>query len=436
MEKNIEKFNSKWTQLLFLGFVTVNVIYFYNNFLSYFYNKGANADESYWHTLYDLKTVSVDQISSAQSQPFIFVSSIVNFFLNDPKMATRWISLVLAFGLLYFLFKKFKFGNINFLEKIIISTFMFCTLFITSQMYNGTPDFLSVVLMVPILMFIIKYQNIQLQKVHIYPIIFIGFISGLAVSTRPTVIVIFLAFVLSLLLVYKKHFFTNKTKFIIGLIAIGVFALINFKPIINQHTVVLDVKEIPKEMGTSWFEMNYLMAKKRDQNEIPNSKWLSAQDVIEYKRANPKAFIPKNQFDLLVNCPGLYFRQMMRMFIKAMYTNFRFNYFLFPLLLSVFFLENKKIRKKINKFLESEIEDTEILKFKTLILTHILSILIFSFLAVKMFEARWVIATLIIFAFYALEYLLKFKKNFRFFVYNCCFITGIILYLVTFYKEM
>ena len=83
------------------------------------------------------------------------------------------------------------------------------------------------------------------------------------------------------------------------------------------------------------------MAKYWDSNKIPHTQWISTQEVIEFKKSNPNFKFPKNQIDLLIKEPGLYIRQMVRMFITALYTSYRFMYLLFPILL-LSFINNKK----------------------------------------------------------------------------------------------
>ena len=66
------------------------------------------------------------------------------------------------------------------------------------------------------------------------------------------------------------------------------------------------------------------MAKFWDEGKIPNSQWLSSKDVVQYKKQNPNAFIPKSNLDLLFNEPKLYLKQMVRMFISANFTLLRY----------------------------------------------------------------------------------------------------------------
>src|SRR5690606_5154824 len=159
---------------------------------------------------------------------------------------------------------------------------------------------------------------------------------------RPTTLVLIGAFYITLvLLIGLKPIFLKKN-FIVAASCIIIISFFNFLPIVEQQRIILDVKEIPEETGVNWFQRNYLMAKYWDANKIPNTQWISTQEVIDFKKENPAFVFPKNQFDLLVKEPGLYFRQMVRMFVKAMYSNYRFMYMLFPLLF-LSFLTHKKL---------------------------------------------------------------------------------------------
>jgi hypothetical protein len=207
--------------------------------------------------------------------------------------------------------------------------------------------------------------------------------------------------------------------------------LINFLPAIQEQKIILDVKEVPKETGVNWFQRNYLMAKFWDSNQIPNTQWVSTNEVIEFKKQNPNYDFPKNQIDLLLKEPGLYFRQMIRMFVKAMYTSYRFMYLLFPLLF-LSFLKNKRFKTIC---LINQNNTNSVVINKIIIVFHLSSIIVFSFLAVKLFEFRWVIPVMILYTFYAIRYLTKLTEKARFLVYNFSFITGIILFVLFFVKN-
>ena len=170
------------------------------------------------------------------------------------------------------------------------------------------------------------------------------------------------------------------------------------------------------------------MAKFWDSKQIPNTQWISTQEVIAFKKQNPNHIFPKNQFDLLMKEPGLYARQMIRMFVKGVYSSFWLMYFLFPGLL-VSFLKWKKI-----KFISdvNTSNENSVVKNKIIVVFHFISILAFSFIAVKMFEFRWIIPIMILYTFYAVNYLSKLPEKSRFLVYNFSFLSGILLYTLYF----
>ena len=133
---------------LFVLFLIFNLYYFISNFLFSFLNKGSNADEYYEDHLYTVTGFSVENVFYTASQPYIFLSSAVDYFLRMPKISTRLISLVVCIGLLVFFIKKIKAINGSLLEKVYNSTLFICAIFITNQMYIGTSDFLSFALVV------------------------------------------------------------------------------------------------------------------------------------------------------------------------------------------------------------------------------------------------------------------------------------------------
>ena len=87
-----------------------------------------------------------------------------------------------------------------------------------------------------------------------------------------------------------------------------------------------------------------------------------------------------------------------------------------------------------NLFRECCRNEKIIFQNKIMVVFHMLSIIIFSFLAVKLFEFRWVIPNLILYTYFSLNYLSKFPEKYRFLVYNLNFISGIVLYILYIYK--
>ncbi|WP_293870298.1 hypothetical protein, partial [Flavobacterium sp.] len=252
----------------------------------------------------------------------------------------------------------------------------------------GTSDFLSFCFLIAGFLMIV--ESISLNKINLSnsKSVLVGSFLGLAMATRPTAMVLIISLFISLFLILGSKSIFCRTSLTIVVSSVLFFCVINILPIVQKHTVVLDVKEIAKETGVNWFQRNYLMAKFWDSNKIPTTKWISTQEVIIFKKENPNFVFPKNQFELLIKEPKLYAKQMIRMTIKAIYTSYRFMYFLFIVLLFSFVI--KKIK---NISINEEIINQN----KVIIIFHFISILLFSFLAVKLFEFRWVIPCMVLY---------------------------------------
>jgi len=426
------KFTYNWyaSIFLFMGFIIVNLYFFTNNFSNTFLNVGGNGDEYYQYNLYSISNLTIEKIFYTPSQIYIFLCSTVDYVLKNPMMSTRVVSLIACFFLIITFIRRLILEKNDTIEKIYKSTLFICAIFITNQMFIGTSDFLSVVFIIPAFLLIIENFEFGKINLNLRQSVFVGVFFALSVATRPTTLVLILAFYITFFILagFKPLFSKENLRAFIA--SVVVLFIINFLPIIEQHKIILDVKEVPEATGVNWFQRNYLMAKYWDANKIPNTQWLSTQDVIDYKKANSNFVFPKNQIDLLVKEPGLYFRQMTRMFIKAMYSSYRFMYLLFPFLF-LSFIVNKKFRmiNEVNSTCEKSLFQN-----KFIIIFHLISIVIFSFLAVKLFEFRWVIPTMTLYVFFALNYLSAFPLKVRYLVYNLSFISGIIMYSLFFMK--
>lgn len=415
---------------LFLGFIVLNLYYFINNLFFYFFNKGNNGDEYYEYNLYSIAPISLEKIFYTPSQPYIFISSCFNYVLNDPKTATRLVSLVVCLFLIFYFLKRINSIKGTLLEKAYKSTFFICAIFITNQMFIGTSDFLSFVFIIPPLLIIIESQQFGKMNLSRKQSIVIGVLFALSVTTRPTSLVLLLSFYLSFIFLAGFKTIFCKENYLIGITSLMVFLMINAMPLVEQNKIILDDKEIPEEIGVSWFQRNYLMAKYWDSNKIPHTQWISTQEVIAFKKANPNFDFPKNQIDLLLKEPGLYLRQMIRMFVKGLYTSYRFMYLLFPILF-LSFLKSEK-HKSIGDI--NNRNEKIVFQNKIVIVFYFLSIIGFSFLRVKLFEFRWIIPCMILYTYFSLCYLSKFPEKYRFLVYNVSFISGIVLYILFFIK--
>lgn len=413
--------------LLFILFLAVNLYYFINNFYLTFLNKGSNGDEFYESYLYSVSDISIDKIFYTPSQTYVFITSCLDYFINSPKISTRLVSLVSCILLILYFIRRINFVESSFIEKIYKVTLFTCAIFITNQMFVGTSDFLSCVLIVPPFLIIIESLNLGRINLSIRRSILVGALFGLSIATRPTILVLIGAFYITFLILLGIKSMICRENVTITISSLIILSIVNFYPLVEQNRIILDIKEIPEKTGVNWFQRNYLMAKNWDANTIPQTQWISTQEVINFKKENPNFIFPKNQVDLLMKEPGLYIRQMIRMFIKALYSSYRFMYLLFPLLFLSFF--RTESLNAIN--IQSE---KNILQNKFIIIFHLISILLFSFLAVKLFEFRWVIPILILYTYFAINYLSKFPEKLRFLVYNFSFFSGIVMYLLHFIK--
>jgi hypothetical protein len=419
-------YNRTTSLILFVIFALLNAVYFINNFFLFFLNKNDNADEYYHHNVYSLANLSLEKIFCSPSQPFIFIASLFNVVVNDPKIATRLVSLVFSSLLIIFLIRKSNKDKTERIEQVFKTTLFLCAIYITNQHYIGTSDFLSYFFIVIAMYLMLKAEEWRNLQYSNKKAILIGLLFALTIATRPTALILIACFYAALAIIIGVKAIFSKSNIIIVASTVFFILLINAYPLTHQNTLVFDVKEIPKETGVTWFQRNYLMAKNWDSHKTPNTKWVSIQEVIDFKKENPTFVFPKNQLELAIREPAMYARQMVRMSFKALYSSFRFMCFLFPLLFLAFFIHKTRF-STVNKAIVDQ--------SKVMVLFHGISIIVFSFIAVKLFEFRWVIPILILYVFYALKFLSYFPKNIRNFIYNLCFLCGIVLYTYFYYKE-
>lgn len=97
--------NKKVNYSIFLIFIALFFWASFNLFKKIFLNEGFNADEYYLTNVYNFKEIDFIKITSIPSQLYILLSSLLNSFINDPKMATRSVSLLMLFffSFLFFL---------------------------------------------------------------------------------------------------------------------------------------------------------------------------------------------------------------------------------------------------------------------------------------------------------------------------------------------
>lgn len=400
--------NNKLQFSIFISFLFFSSIASFVIFKKYFLNPGCNADEYYLHNIYDIKNVTIETITFVPSQLYVFLASLINFFLCNPKMATRLVSFLALFSILsYFLFKIRKLNVRNDI-KVHFFLILFFVLNITRQPFIGTSDFLAYFFYI---IFIIELNEIFFQEMPLTgkKIFWISLFLAMSIVTRPTVLVILVVYLFCLLCFFRTKIFNFKLVFLLPIFSLLFIGLFNFGPLINNRSLVLDIKEVPKEIGTSWLERNYLMAKFWDEGKIPQTKWLSSDEVLEYKRQNPSAYIPKSNLDLLINEPKLYVKQMIRMFISANYTMILYINIFYLIAIYIVFKKYNQKQSFFNFNNSFVLIDEKLIRFTLLLFC--LSVLFFSFLAIKLFEFRWVIPVMIVMVWNVLISLTKLKVS-------------------------
>ena len=415
--------NKKTIVFLALLFLIVNFI-LQIKFFKTFTNPGPNGDENGYKFLLDsFNAFNLNSFSNSNTQPFVFISYLFNQVFQNTRFTIRFVSLLsslICLGFLFYYYKKYKFISIvenKRLNDLIIFNVLFAVYFILEQHFSGTSDALSVAFGLPA---IVLFTELLLNKRN-HNSLFIGALFALSFTTRPTFILLFIAFFIALFFFYPKEIISKKCLAVIGFF-IFFTSLINYSPLLNDGKIILDIKEVPKNTGTSWFEMNYLMAKKWDAGEIPNTKWLSYIDVIKFKKENPDFVFPKNHLEILLNDTGLFFRQMLRMLSVSLYSSFRYLYFLFPFLIFYYFLNSNK----------KELVETKKVYF--VVCFYFFALLLFMASAFKLMEFRWMQIPIVFFAFYALHFSKDITNEKRIVLFNLVFLTGIGFFILKMLK--
>jgi hypothetical protein len=252
----------------------------------------------------------------------------------------------------------------------------------------------------------------------------IGLLFALSCTTRPTFLVVFLAYLIVVAILKPNKLF-SKNLIICGFSFIFGVAAINTYPLLTKGKISIDDKDPPKGSGIpTWFEMNYLMAKKWDTGEIPRTKWFSQEEVLAFKKANPTFDYPKNHLDVLLRDPGMYFRQMIRMFVISLYSSFRYLYFLFPFLILFIIRKRKVITPEIIKV------------YLFAVLFYFASLLIFMGMRIKMMEFRWMHILIVFYLFYGLDATKFISEKNRYFLINGSFALGILFYVLNFLRDL
>lgn len=419
------EWNRKSTAFLAVGFLLVNLALQYMFCGDYFLSPNANGDENgYTFLVAGIENFDLRFFSRTNAQPFIFMAYLFNLVFDDARFSVRFTSLAvcsLSLGFVCWYYLKYKFthfvqGSAT-LNKFIAVSILFAVYFILSLQYSGASDGFSMAFAIPGLLLLT--QVLLYGKRH--NLILIGFLLAISFTSRPTFLLMMLGFLFSLLLFFPKRVFSKKL-IATGLVFCLFTGLINIVPVLESKRIVLDVKEIPKEVGTSWFEMNYLMAKKWDSGELPNTQWLSSTDVMQYKKENPDFVFPKNMFEVAISEPGLFFRQLLRMTGISMYSSLRYLYFLFPFLL-VYPLVKRK---------DADPADTRKVYFTVGL--YFITLFIFMCYVLKLMEFRWMQLCLVLYAFYALDFSKGITPQRRILLFNAVFLAGILFFILKMLK--
>lgn len=420
MRKTLIKIFPYLNVMFLLATLTFQIFFF----KLFFLNTGFNGDEKAYFTQVSEGFFSASYISGSLSQPYTFLAGLLHLGIADAMLCNRLISLLSCVFLLIFLFryfKKYKFSEFisvhPFWNNLALFNILLALVTVIRGHLVGTPDMLSVSFAVPAFLLLIEsIRNGKNGKGLV-----IGLLFALSFTARPTFLVVLLAFMAAVLIVYRKLIF-SRVVILTGIYFCLFTALINFYPLLENGKIIIDDKEPSETSGTSWFEMNYLMAKKWDAGEIPRTKWLSQYDVQQYKKDHPDFIFPKNHLDLIMSEPGLFFRQMLRMGIISLYSSFRFLYLLFPFLLIFAF----------RKHMRRSQEDKRIALF--VLCFYFAALFLFMFMRIKLMEFRWMHILLIYYGFYSLDLTRNISEKQRLVLFNGSFIIGILFCIAAFLR--
>jgi len=409
-------------------FLCVNIFYHFTSMDKIFFNLSDNGDEFYQNHVYDIGYFDLAVMSSSRSQPFLFVSSLIDSLLDNPRFSTRLVSLISGLFVIVYFVKVIvrRSRNTNLILAICGLSIFVSSVVITNQIFIGTPDFLASTLLVFGIYLIIEKSNSLCHKLSIKWILIVGFLFGLSVATRPTMILVLFCLVLSIILFLgiNQIVIKNVSSILLGVIV--TLTIINLAPILTENKIILDVKSIPQEFGVTWFDRNYLMAKMWDEGTLSNKIWLSTQDVIDFRKNNPHIDYPSNQVEFMINDTSLFLRQMFRMFTMGIYSSIRYLYFVLPIVCLSVLLSKRLTAYGIIEENPGRLRHERTLKI--LFLTFIMSLLCFSFLAVKLLEFRWLIPIFIVLSIYSINYLRFFSERFQRLLFELSFLLSIILY--------
>ena len=189
--------------VLAVGFLLANLGLQYVFFQMFFINTGKNGDEiGYFNIITQNPDFSFADISNSFSQPYIFFGTLLNYVFNDVSFTNRFISLLCGIFLLFYLFwyfRKHKFFNFisgyPLTNQLTLFGVLFAVITIIRGHFVGTSDIISVTFAVPAFIILTEAlkdnSNRNLWKV--------GLLFALAFTSRPTFLVVLLAYLLSVL---------------------------------------------------------------------------------------------------------------------------------------------------------------------------------------------------------------------------------------------
>lgn len=430
--KNIKFFQNKlFEKCLFALFVGLNIYWLYYGITLFFIPQLDNGDEFYHYLIQNYsENFDFHVFTSTRAQPFMFLTFLVDQVVSNARLSARLVSLISGIILLYILLKGLE-KKIRNKKYLVYGGLIFIfSVTTTNQFLIGTPDFFAACILIIAILKFVEFSNFFNRSIRFKEALLTGLLFAISIASRPTTIVIIFS-LLVVIVATKSLRKISQLKIVSILIAsIVTLSIFNTGPLLETHQFVFDVKKIPSSEGVTWFDRNYLMAKQWDEKIIPRKKWLSTNDVKVYRSNNPREVWPKNQLDMIVIAPVLYLKQMFRMTVMGIYSSIRYIYLILPMTY-LFLWYNRNDRK----YFITKIEDDKREGLKILFHTFLLSMLIFSFLAVKMLEFRWLIPIFTVLAFHSISFLNNLKEKYLSVIYQSCFLLSVLMFLIFFIRN-
>jgi len=362
-----------------------------------FFRDVFNGDESEYHEAIE-NSASLYELLFSGSLPYL-VPSYIFHKLFDVTFPNRYISLLSFVFISIYVFRNIRLYIRG--HRLVFFGLIFVFVLISlRQMFIGTSDFLATVLC---FIGLVEFDKIKFMMIktknYIYGLMSSGLFLGLSVMTRPTVIICIIIFIITYNILQKQYSFIKTSLFVTIFTLLVVFTL-SIPNISVGNGVKLDIKNIPSNVSTSWFEMNYLMAVHWNDGTLSRDKWYSAEDVVQFKKENTDFYFPSNHFDILLNNPTLYFKVLPIELARGLYSVILYSA---GLIFCYFSISYGRFKSLVDAKMAKE--------SVYLIFSCIVLILIFSFLSVKLFEFRWIHVFYLLLLYKVIIYILKHMVN-------------------------